>query len=152
MAFSMIFDTCERTTMGLISSRATGPFVDVFCSGTNRPTSDTLELSCVEGVGDLRQDFFIQFCVRLQHVAVEAVRAEALVEVGGLGGGGHIIYGEHGSSVDHLLIFIVITTSGHQVLWSSVDVREVLADRLFYLRALLKYLNIATITVSFNLW
>ena len=38
MAFSMIFDTCDLTTIGLISSRPTGPFVDVFCRGTSRPT------------------------------------------------------------------------------------------------------------------
>jgi len=37
IAFSMIFDRCDLTTMGLISSRLQGPFVNVFCSGTSRP-------------------------------------------------------------------------------------------------------------------
>ena len=34
----MIFEMCDRTKMGLMSSRATGPFVAVFCSGTSQPT------------------------------------------------------------------------------------------------------------------
>ena len=37
IAFSMILDKCDLTTMGLISSRLQGPFVKVFCSGTKRP-------------------------------------------------------------------------------------------------------------------
>ncbi len=37
IAFSMIFDRCDLTTMGLISSKLQGPFVNVFCSGTSRP-------------------------------------------------------------------------------------------------------------------
>lgn len=38
IAFSIIFDMWERTTIGLISSRLTGPLVYVFWSGTNLPT------------------------------------------------------------------------------------------------------------------
>ena len=38
MAFSMILDRCDRTTIGLISSSPQGPLVSVFCSGTNLPT------------------------------------------------------------------------------------------------------------------
>ena len=38
MAFSMIFERCDLTTMGLISSRLQGPLVNVFCRGTKRPT------------------------------------------------------------------------------------------------------------------
>jgi len=37
IAFSMIFDKCDLTTIGLISSRLQGPFVRVFYSGTSRP-------------------------------------------------------------------------------------------------------------------
>jgi hypothetical protein len=38
IAFSMILDKCDLTTMGLISSKFQGPFVKVVCSGTKRPT------------------------------------------------------------------------------------------------------------------
>ena len=38
MAFSMILDKWDLTTMGLISSRLQGPLVNVFCKGTKRPT------------------------------------------------------------------------------------------------------------------
>ena len=38
IAFSMILDKCDLTTMGLISSKLQGPLVKVFCSGTKRPT------------------------------------------------------------------------------------------------------------------
>jgi hypothetical protein len=37
MAFSMIFDRCDLTTIGLISSRLQGPLVKVFYSGTSLP-------------------------------------------------------------------------------------------------------------------
>jgi hypothetical protein len=37
MAFSIIFDTCDLTTIGLISSRITEIFVDFFCRGTSHP-------------------------------------------------------------------------------------------------------------------
>ena len=37
IAFSMILDKCDLTTMGLISSKLQGPFVKVFCSGTSQP-------------------------------------------------------------------------------------------------------------------
>ena len=38
IAFSMIFDKWDLTTIGLISSRLQGPLVNVFCKGTKRPT------------------------------------------------------------------------------------------------------------------
>jgi hypothetical protein len=38
IAFSMILDRCDLTTMGLISSKLQGPLVKVFCSGTSLPT------------------------------------------------------------------------------------------------------------------
>jgi hypothetical protein len=38
IAFSMILDKWDLTTMGLISSRLHGPLVNVFCRGTKRPT------------------------------------------------------------------------------------------------------------------
>ena len=37
MAFSMIFDRCDLTTIGLISSRLQGPLVKVFYRGTSLP-------------------------------------------------------------------------------------------------------------------
>ena len=38
IAFSIILDRRDLTTMGLISSRLQGPLVNVFCRGTKRPT------------------------------------------------------------------------------------------------------------------
>ena len=38
IAFSIIFKMWDRSTIGLMSSNLTGPFVCVFCSGTNLPT------------------------------------------------------------------------------------------------------------------
>jgi hypothetical protein len=38
IAFSIIFEMWERTTIGLMSSNLTGPFVCVFYSGTSLPT------------------------------------------------------------------------------------------------------------------
>ena len=38
IAFSIILDKCDRTTIGLISSSPQGPLVSVFCRGTNLPT------------------------------------------------------------------------------------------------------------------
>ena len=67
IAFSIILDRCDRTTIGLISSSPQGPLVSVFCSGTNLPTrkySGICELFSALVISCMTLSFSISFCVR----------------------------------------------------------------------------------------
>ena len=78
IAFSIILEIWDLTTIGLISSRATGPFVAVFYSDTILPMLRYLGMSTPLRASRISIATLLEL-ICLQDITVKEVRAQSLV-------------------------------------------------------------------------
>jgi hypothetical protein len=136
IAFSMILDRLDLTTMGRISSSAQGPLVNFFCSGIKSPHFQVIWNSCIiEGFRNLTQYFLTHLFILIENVTIKAVGSESLVEVGLLSCLSDVIQAKDSSCVNHLIDHIIVFLYSHvqiilHMVWSLVDIGKVLRYHL----------------------